>query len=166
MPLCGRMGDNMLKNLEPQLICQVGVMVKDVEEAAAKLSKMFGLAIRKRNPVGNLLCDYDCKTVYKGLNSDSSCYNLVLDFGNIQIEFMQPYGDVPSVWRDFYDEHGEGIHHLAWQVKNTGEAADFFKAMGIEQMQTGCWQTGQYTYFDTSGQLGFIIEALEFWDAK
>ena len=38
------------------------------------------------------------------------------DLENIQLELIQPNG-VKSTWQDFLDEHGEGIHHIAFPVK-------------------------------------------------
>ena len=50
---------------------------------------------------------------------DANCQMAFFDVGEAcQIELIQPNG-VKSTWQDFLDEHGEGIHHLAFKVKKT-----------------------------------------------
>ena len=82
---------------------------------------------------------------------------------HIQIELIQPNG-VKSTWQDFLDEHGEGIHHLAFKVKKTDEAiaamADFAGATVLQHGKYGDGG-GEYTYLDTCDQLKCIIELLE-----
>lgn len=150
-----------MEHLENHVVCQIGIVVRDVEATAEKLSKMFGVPKGVKKGVGNLATDFDWKTEYKGRSADSSCYNLNMEFGSIQFELIQPIGDAPSVWQDFYDQHGEGVHHLAWKVSSTDDATELFKGFGAEKLQTGTWGTGQYSYFDTEKIIGFTVEILE-----
>ncbi len=82
---------------------------------------------------------------------------------HIQIELIQPNG-VKSTWQDFLDEHGEGIHHIAFNVKNTDEKIrameDFAGAKVLQRGKYGSG-SGEYTYLDCTGELKCIVELLE-----
>ena len=83
------------------------------------------------------------------------------ELGNIQLELIEPYGG-PSVWQDFLDETGGGIHHIAYHVDDMETAIEKCKAFGMELVQYGKYgdASGAYAYFDASAQLGCCIELL------
>ena len=66
--------------------------------------------------------------------------------------------DGPSPWRDFLDDHGEGVHHLGFTVDDVGKAVAFLEA------KSGRWVMGDdkvdFGYVDMSPQLGVTIEVL------
>jgi hypothetical protein len=76
---------------------------------------------------------------------------------------MQPEGG-PSVWWDHLDEYGEGIHHIAFEVKGMDEAIAACEKMGFSLMQRGEMSdgAGRYAYVDSKKDLKITIELLEF----
>ena len=52
--------------------------------------------------------------------------------GAVQLELVQPV-DGPSIYRDFLEEHGEGIHHLQFQVKDVDWVAEILAKEGFPQ---------------------------------
>ena len=69
-----------------------------------------------------------------------------------------------STWQDFLDQHGEGIHHLAFVVKNTDEKIAVMENFaGAKVLQRGKYGNGagEYTYLDATDQLKCIVELLE-----
>ena len=66
-------------------------------------------------------------------------------------------------WQDFLDEHGEGIHHIAFPVKNTDEkikAAEKFGAVCVQRGKYG-GGNGEYAYLDFTKDLKCLMETLE-----
>ena len=67
--------------------------------------------------------------------------------------------------RSGWPQRGEGLHHLGFWVDSLTEAAAEFTASGYEAIQTGAGYgldgDGGYAYFDTSAELGVILELIE-----
>ena len=80
--------------------------------------------------------------------------------GNLQIELIQPLGG-KSTWQEFLDKNGEGIHHIAFSVKNINGVEKKFELQGMPTVQNGGWDGGAYSYIDASESLGCILELLE-----
>lgn len=147
-------------------ICQIGVVVEDVEKTAANIIEIFQLKKEVLfNRVGREFpLKYDCGTVYKGDDkSMASCITCCLEFDNVELELIQPYGEAPSEWRRFLDEKGEGIHHLGIKIENTEEVRKNFESRGCEEIQEGNWGEGEYHYFNAVKGLGFVVEGLKLY---
>ena len=100
------------------LVAQVGFIVKDIEETKRKWAAFLGVDVPETQPCG----DYEItQTVFEGKPAPKA--NSLLAFFDVnpglQIELIQP-NEEPSTWRNFLNEHGEGMHHLAFQVKDPG----------------------------------------------
>jgi archaellum component FlaG (FlaF/FlaG flagellin family) len=80
--------------------------------------------------------------------------------GQVSLELIEPIGG-PSTWREFLDEKGEGVHHIAFFVKDTGEAVRFLDGVDISVVQQGDYTGGRYTYMDSASALGVALELLE-----
>lgn len=147
-------------------IWQIGIVVKDVEKTAANIKEMFQLKNEALfNKVGRAFpSKYDCGTVYKDDDkSMASCITCCLEFDNVELELIQPYGEEPSEWKRFLDEKGGGIHHLGIKIKNLEEFTNIFESRGCEEIQKGTWGEGEYHYFDAREELGFVVEGLKFY---
>ena len=140
------------------LVCQVGLIVEDIERTAQRYAEIFGVAVP---PVQTTLAHDVTETTYKGEPSDATA-RLAFDFGQVQIELIEP-DELPSVWRDYLDEHGAGVHHIAFRVKDTGEAVAYLEGHGIGVLQQGLYsdRSGMYTYMDSVPALGVMLELLE-----
>ncbi len=80
--------------------------------------------------------------------------------GGMQLELIEP-DDHPSTWKEFLDKHGEGIHHIALNVKGMKETVAYLENNGMPLVQKGEYTGGRYAYIDSSDKLGMIIELLE-----
>jgi methylmalonyl-CoA/ethylmalonyl-CoA epimerase len=71
--------------------------------------------------------------------------------GDVQLELVQPV-DGPSIYRDWLDEHGEGLHHLNFLVDDVDETSEILAKEGFSSLQSGKFgpekQKGAYNYFD------------------
>jgi catechol 2,3-dioxygenase-like lactoylglutathione lyase family enzyme len=81
------------------------------------------------------------------------------DLAGLQLELIQILeGD--SMHLQFLREHGPGIHHLGFRVKDFGTKLDAAKRMGLNVLQTG--PGGRfYAYLDAREQAGIIVELIE-----
>lgn len=143
-------------------IVHVGIVVKDIKEAASKAKEIFGIS----DPIvvgchGDAVSDYDSKMTYYGVRTRGSCYNLNLNLGSIVIEYIQPVG-TDSIWSDFLREHGQGIHHLGFETCSIEEIDKTWSGYNIASIQSGEWEGGKFTYFDASSVLGCCLELIEY----
>jgi catechol 2,3-dioxygenase-like lactoylglutathione lyase family enzyme len=139
------------------LVCQVGLVVKDIEKSAAAYSDVFGL------PMPNLIVTdtYDkAQTTYRGQPSEARAKLAFFNMGQVQIELIEPDAET-SVWKDILDEKGEGFHHLAFFVKGTDQVVTYLEGKGGVLVQQGHYTGGMYSYVDMTPQLGLILELLE-----
>lgn len=143
-----------------KVIAQVCIIVRDVEASAKRYAEILGLDM-SANFQTTLLHDHTHATYY-GQPTNARAKLTAIDIGHLQFELLQPL-DPPSAWKDYLDKHGEGIHHIAFFVPKTDEAAQSFQENGYIVTQQGLFtgQTGMYTYLDTDKDLGVVIELLE-----
>lgn len=142
------------------LVAQIGFIVKDVEETKKKWAEFLGVEVPPTQPIG----DYELThTEFQGEPApEAYCWMAFFDVGpGLQLELIQP-NDKPSTWRNFLVEHGEGLHHIAFQVEDSKAAIASAEAAGLKLVQHGIYseQTGEYNYLDAP-DLKCIVELLE-----
>lgn len=155
-----------VKGLGDKVICQVCLIVDDVEQYAKKYCEIFGLEMPKEYHVtaGHELTE----ATYYGAPTDARAKIVSWEFGQVQFELLQPIGG-PSAWKDFLDQHGSGFHHIAFQVQGSDDVAASFVQHGFPVSQQGLFTglpRGMYTYLDTESELGTTVELLEFFDKE
>ncbi len=143
------------------VLAQVGFIVRDIEETKKKFAKFFGVEVPDCNDAG----DYEITgTEYKGDPAPyANCLMAFFDVGEkIRIELIQP-NEEPSTWREFLDQHGEGVHHLAFRVKGMQKTIEACEEFGMTLVQKGEYNTGKgrYAYVDATDSLKVILELLE-----
>ena len=143
------------------LISQIGFIVKDVEKSKQKWAAFLGVPVPPTINAG----EYEVtQTRYKGNSAPkASCLMAFFSVGpNLQLELIQPNGE-KSTWQDFLDEHGEGIHHIAFQVKGMDAIIKNCEETGLECVQRGKYgdASGEYAYMDATKDFSCIIELLE-----
>lgn len=80
----------------------------------------------------------------------------VAQVGALELELFETI-EGPSVYQDWIDEHGEGLHHLKFVPSNMAEAERRFRYLGFPPILSGDRDGGGFRYFDTS-PLGCIWE--------
>lgn len=139
-------------------VCQVGIVVPDIEKAVKKYTDLFGVTV----PTVELTDPYDiAHTFYKGKPTEAQAKLVFFDIGMPVIELIEPVGG-PSTWKDFLDTKGQGMHHVAFLIENMEEQCKrFADEFNMETVQTGDYEGGCYAYIDATAQLGLFIELLE-----
>ena len=140
---------------------QVALIVKDIEKTKAKFAKFFGVPEPPHFGGG----DFEVtQTNYLGNPApDANCLLAFFDVGDgVQLELIQPNG-VASVWQDFLDEKGEGLHHIAFNIKGTDSIILSCEDFGMKFLQRGNYGDGSgcYSYLDGGDGMPLIMEFLE-----
>ncbi|MCL2243018.1 MAG: VOC family protein [Treponema sp.] len=147
--------------LKTSEIIQVGIIVKNIEKTKTKWADFFGVPVPPTVDAG----DYEItQTKYKGKGAPKAkCKMAFFSAGaNMQLELIQPNGE-KSTWQDFLDTKGEGIHHIAFKVKDTEAILETCREKGIKCVQQGKYgdASGEYAYLDAVKDLKCIVETLE-----
>jgi methylmalonyl-CoA/ethylmalonyl-CoA epimerase len=143
--------------LQNNTVTQVAVIVKDIDKASVAWAKLLGQEVPESSITEN---NKSRPTLYKGNPSDAKAKLAFFSMDNLQIELIQPLGK-GSTWQEYLDTHGEGIHHIAFQVKNIDGMEQKFLANGNPTVMRGGWDGGAYSYIDATNDLGCILELLE-----
>jgi methylmalonyl-CoA/ethylmalonyl-CoA epimerase len=141
---------------EMKLVVQVGIVVRDVEKASRLWAKLLGTEIP--TAVETEMPGVTHMT-YRGDVSPGRAKLAFFALENLTIELIEPIGG-PSTWRDFLEKHGEGMHHIAFNVADMEKSIESLKALDIGIEQRGDFTGGCYAYTSPAEGLGAILELL------
>ncbi len=149
------MDKNILGN---HMVVQVGIIVKDIQKTAQKYADFLGMDV----PEIVTTDAYDkAQTQYKGRPSPARAKLAFFRTpGAVELELIEPDNN-PSTWREFLDTHGEGLHHLAFFIKDMQGKVEKLQVNGMDLIQKGEYTGGRYAYIDSTADLKMIIELLE-----
>jgi methylmalonyl-CoA/ethylmalonyl-CoA epimerase len=144
-------------SLGSTVITQVGIIVRDIEATSRAWADVFGLPVP---PV--ILTDplEQAQTDYRGAPTEARAKLAFFQMGAVSVELIEPIGG-PSTWQEFLDAHGEGVHHLAFEVQGMTKAITYLAGKGMPLVQKGEYTGGRYAYNDASDPLKVILELLE-----
>jgi len=141
------------------VVTQIALVVKDMDKAIEAYSRIFGLP----KPDVMLTDPTNAHATYRGVPTNAQAKSAFFHLGQVDLELIEPVaGD--SVWQEVLDKKGEGVHHIAFQIKGTDGVTDFLDQNGIPTIQQGQYTGGMYTYVDSEPQLGVMLELLENFD--
>lgn len=133
-------------------LTHIGIVVKDVVKTSKLLSSLLGIGPWK----------IDETAPKKEELIVGEPFRLKLAFGNLretELELLQPLeGD--SVWSQFIETNGEGVHHLCFTVPNWDEMVSKFRAEGGKMIVGGIYKGKRWCYFDTKPG-GTVVELFE-----
>ena len=148
-----------LINLENKKIAQVGIIVKDVEQAARRYWELLGLGpwvFLNFEPPHVSDCFLHGVPV---ISSDFGVKAAIANLGDLQFELLEPtYGS--STHMEYLKMHGEGIHHVSFgMIPDHDEVLSIASKQGIEVESTGVLGGATtFTYLATQNDLGTIWE--------
>jgi catechol 2,3-dioxygenase-like lactoylglutathione lyase family enzyme len=151
----------MKKILNTDRFTQIALVVKDIDKSKAKIAEMFGVS----EPVNIKGGDFAVTQLqYQGEPvPDANCTMAFFDLGyGMQLELIAPDGG-PSVWQDFLEKKGEGLHHIAFNVNNMERIILSCEEAGMKLLQKGNYGDGSgcYSYLAGGEDLPLVIELLE-----
>ncbi len=146
--------------LQDTRLAQIGFIVKDIEKTKLEFARFFDVPVPPTVNSGEYSVT---KTEYRGKAApEAQCKMTFFYFGDLQMELIEP-NDVPSAWREHLEQHGEGIHHLAFNVKGMQMNIENCENWGMKLLQKGEYRRGdgRYAFLDASDSLKMVVELLE-----
>jgi methylmalonyl-CoA/ethylmalonyl-CoA epimerase len=158
-------GQTARPTLDPSLythVVQVGWVVKDLD-SVVHYWQMLGLRNIRRAGVMEFP-----DVTYRGRKTPLKLKMAFGDIGGVQIEWIQPV-EGHSVYNEFLSKHGDGVHHLAYQMPSPAvmqQQIQYFKSRGVGVVQSGTWKgqkgEGRFAYLDTAPEGGGITLELTY----
>lgn len=105
----------------------VGIVVRDMDEAANNNTARFGLA-----GVASRFTLHLQDALYRGERVSFSAAYGFINLENVQIELVQALDDAPSPYRDALAEQGEVTHHIAFVVSSIEQHLAMARQAGAE----------------------------------
>jgi len=147
--------------LNTNVVTQVALIVRDIETVKQKYAELLGVEAPPTVTGGDFAVT---GTTYNGSPAPKAGCKLAFFSvgGSLMLELIEPNGE-QSTWQDHLDEKGEGLHHIAFHVKDTDGKIKAMEAFGAPLVQRGKYgdASGEYTYFDATKDLKCYIELLE-----
>ena len=141
--------------LKKDQFIQVTIVVNDIHRAAKAWATLLGVP-EPEIWTNHLKSNGEYPYTYRG-NDNMPCdlQMCVIEMGDWVLELHQ-IDENPSTFREFINKHGQGVHHLGFEV---GEARDEvikeLKAMGFDTERTVCIYPGSsWTIVDSEDVLG------------
>jgi methylmalonyl-CoA/ethylmalonyl-CoA epimerase len=135
-------------------IAQIGLVVRSVEATAKRCWEEFGIgpwSFYRFDPSNVEQMTIRGKRVDHGMRIASAM------IGDIEWEIIEPLDD-RSVYAEHLRTHGEGLHHILFDVDDYSSAKARLSGMGFQEMVGGKWNGYPYSYFDTQRSLACLTE--------
>ena len=135
--------------------CQVGIVTKDLDRTLKEFKELYGL-----EPVVIAEPTY-VNTYVRGepteINIRIALFRVTEQVDIELIEVTKGH----TIYNEWLEEKGEGLHHLAFEVDDTEKWVEHYKGKGISVLQRGERTGIKFTYLDTADHSGVIFELLE-----
>lgn len=103
---------------------------------------------------------------YRGKPSPFTLRVCFAHCGNMVWELIEPVSG-PTIFAEFLESHGEGIHHIAYDCNNVpfDRRIEEFARRGFALVQSGSWMgRNHFAFFDTEGATTTCLETYFFPD--
>lgn len=130
---------------------QICLVVDDIEKAARTWAELFGVPVPEIR-VSNFMPDKN--QTYRGEMANYTVKVANIPGPGFVIELHEP-DENPSTFREFLDKHGNGVHHLGFEVGERRDAiVSEMEKMGYALRTVGYYPGSSWTIMDTENDLG------------
>jgi catechol 2,3-dioxygenase-like lactoylglutathione lyase family enzyme len=143
----------------PLPISQIAIVVHDINDALEKYHRVLGWGpwnVYEHRPPSLH------HTFLHGKPAEFTMIGAETHVGPIVVELLQPV-EGPSIYKEWLDEHGEGLHHIAVMRPTAQEseaARAHFRKIGADVMMEGrLGETIHFYYLNTEPLLKVIFES-------
>lgn len=127
-------------------IRQTAFVVRDIEAAAHEWAERYGIGPW-------FIGEMDFPDIfYRGKQTRMHAKGGLAQSGDMQLELIEPDISIPSIYTEFLDAGGTGVHHVCYWC-NLDRAREHFGAMGSAQVQGGFAHGLEFLYME--GFAGF-----------
>jgi catechol 2,3-dioxygenase-like lactoylglutathione lyase family enzyme len=146
-----------------KVVTQVAIVCRDIEATSKRWATLLGV---NQPQIHTTKPGHEAKLMYRGHPSDGQAKLAFINLGQVTLELIQPVGG-GTAWKEFLDSHGEGVHHIAFQVADPARTIKAAGEAGMPVVHQGRFDddSGSYAYIDSAGALGVTLELLHS-DAK
>lgn len=138
-------------------ITQVAVVVRSIDDAVRTYNDVYGIG------PWNIL-EFNPETVDDMVRDDQPHEHAMrlatTMVGDVMWELIEPL-DERSIYWEFLQQHGEGLHHVGVGVPDYDAALASLREKGHVVSQGGRFRGTRYAYVDTEPQLGALIELID-----
>jgi catechol 2,3-dioxygenase-like lactoylglutathione lyase family enzyme len=141
------------------IVNQIAFVVRNIEETSEAFAKLLGIPTPDWFLTGNRDVS---RVIFRGKPTDARSKLVFLNTPTVQIELIEP-DEEPSTIREFLDNVGEGIHHIAFDVDSIKGKLPCLEEKGYRLLQSGEFTSsdGRYVYIDTLRDHKTLVELLE-----
>jgi catechol 2,3-dioxygenase-like lactoylglutathione lyase family enzyme len=143
----------------PLAISQIAIVVNDIDAALERYHRVLGWGpwnVYEHKPPS--LHD----TYVRGKPVDYTMIGAEAHVGQVDVELLQPV-DGPSIYKEWLEEHGEGMHHIAVMRHTPEESKEtrrHFGDLGADVLMEGrIGESIHFYYLDTGPLLKVIFES-------
>jgi methylmalonyl-CoA/ethylmalonyl-CoA epimerase len=140
-------------------ISQIAIVVRDIDEALERYHRALGWGpwnVYEHKPPALH------HTFLHGKPTEFTMIGAETHVGPIVVELLQPENG-PSIYKEWLDAHGEGLHHIAVMRPTPAESVStkhHFADLGAEVLMEGrIGETIHFYYLDTEPLLKVIFES-------
>jgi len=133
----------------PIPVSQVALVVKDMEKSMREYTETMGWGPWK-------IYEYKAPRLHdnivRGSRAEFTWIGAEAPVGSTYVELLQPL-EGPSIFRQFMDQHGEGLHHTGYWAKTMEEAEQIkqmFAARGVPVLMSAWIDQVYFYYLDSS----------------
>jgi len=142
---------NMKNTIDLNGFIQIALVVKDVERAAREWAELFNVPMPEIQDHSNR---NNPDVTYRGKIGNYGMRMAVIKAGNWVVELSEPAGG-DSTFQEFLDKHGEGVHHLGFEVGEKRDAiVNELEGKGYKMRQIGFYPGSSWTIVDSEDRLG------------
>jgi len=130
-------------------LSHIGVVVKDIDKTTEFLSSLWGLGPWH-------ILDYSSTKDELMVGKPFRIKEAHAKLGVTEVELIQPL-EGNSIWSQFIETNGEGLHHMSFIVPNWEECVSRIQERGGRMVAGATFEGKRWAYFVTSPG-GMIIE--------
>jgi methylmalonyl-CoA/ethylmalonyl-CoA epimerase len=138
-------------------VTQVAIITSDIEAKARAWAELLGVPVPDIRETGP---EAETQIRYEGQPTPARAKLAFFKLGQVSLELIEPIGR-PSTWGDQLDQHGDSLHHIAFNIEGMGETLAMLAEKSIPLVQRGEYKGGRYAYVDGIAELGAMLELLE-----
>jgi catechol 2,3-dioxygenase-like lactoylglutathione lyase family enzyme len=138
-------------------ISRIGIVVKNLEEVMNNYGNISDIGPWD---ISELKYPALYDVTYRGRIVSPEWKIASASAGSVQLELIQPISG-ENIYSDFISKQGEGIHHIQFLVDDIDETNRIMEAEGFSVLMGGRILDGGFAFYDTSGPLKVIWEALQ-----
>ena len=144
----------MKTTVNPRMLCNMCIVVPDIEKAAAAWADLLGIEKPEIRQI-RLQGGDDYKYRGKPVSCDLKVCNIPMD--SFVLELHQPVGG-ESTFSEYLEKHGCGLHHMSFEVGNRRDAIiNEMTEAGFEMRTIGIYPGSSWTVMDTEEALGVNV---------